>query len=200
MKKTIKQVAVSCLLIFVISYLFLNSGFSFTKGGAIKHIGRLYKYNVKIMNSTSIDIGEFVAYEYDETTSFYGYARLYKVFNVLYKAKQNIPFVKNDFKPFQVFLSISNDNNTIGIKINDSKIKYIATGSEKENYSPNKIYDLTYDYVKSKPDIYELIPIKNGYGILIDNKDPMAYSVRGFDEKGIAIADWYYGSDERYIK
>lgn len=203
MKGFIKKYwSIMAVILLVVGYLTLG-GYRFTMEGALNAgIASFNKSGERavIMASSKVKGGAHAAYEIKNNGQF-GSAKMRR-FGPLWQYGGGALYSDEaeGHKPFIVIGSIEDNIFYPVVKAFDPQIKYIAVGADEESYRPGENYDLRYEDVVKKPEVYRFVEVQNGYAALgeIDFSEEN-YTTRAFDENGKVIGDSYYGWGERYL-
>ncbi|MFF2479588.1 hypothetical protein [Paenibacillus sp. NPDC058071] len=189
-------ITLSALFIFLLFGLLFVNGLHFTMEKAIPHDASIVK--TAPMN----DAETAVLYEHNKNGTF-GVTDMRVKFRFLYQygggsnghsVEEGMPFGSGGFANKQ-------QNFILAVKTADvSPIRYVAVGNHIEPLNPTEPYVLTFDDVKSNPDVYQWQEVEDRYALFVWDIYTIDNAViRAFDHDGNLVADQLYSSTSRYL-
>lgn len=186
-------------LLIVIGVFFTITRYRFSYKSALKASVLKQTDKIEIIQLHRYSDNDYMLF-HNATDNTYGQAEFFKLFGILYRTGfvsfgNKIP----DKSPFIVLEMYEPDTFVLFIQSNNPNIKYVSSGTEKTSFSDTETIDTSIEYVKKKPEFYELKELKNGYAVFNANltgnndKDGLIMSrkrtILGFDSDGKLIAD-----------
>jgi len=198
-------VLVTFIMILLGGFLFISE-YRFSYKAALK--ARIKAKNIEFIElvpvNKELDLAVYKNLD-DET---YGWIEYFNFLHILYRpGSDGHGYAMNNQGPFLVVANYRENKYIIFIKTNDSQIKYVSVGTEKNDFTKDEYenYTISLNEVKNKPEVYQVKQLKNGVVCFIGElKNPEEFHdmncIMGFDESGKLIADRRAEMYGRYFK